>query len=120
MYKNLAGGGQGGGGGGTGSSGTNSGSTGVRMSWPTKGNVLGLDKGYKQVACYGQGCNGIEWIKEGHTPDTKRAWEFHYQKPKDDLRHRLSLFSGATYSSSCRTYYMGFNYLEFKCNRYPH
>jgi hypothetical protein len=92
MYKNLAGGGQGGGGGGTGSSGSNTGSTGTRMSWPTGDMVTGGGSGYEQVASYGNG--GPNWVKEGHNGNSKRAWRFHWIKPQDMLAKDCPCFQG--------------------------
>ena len=95
MYKNLAGGGQGGNTGGTGTSqpaGGSRGSTGVRMSWPTGKMVTGTGSGYEQVASYGNG--GPDWIKEGHSGNSKRAWRFHWVKPVDMIAADCPCFQG--------------------------
>lgn len=71
MYKTVSGGGGAGG------------STGVRMMWPTKYKIIGLQFGnsvdYQQVACYGSGCAGKDWLTEPHSDMTDRSWKFHWQ-----------------------------------------
>lgn len=75
MYKTVSGGGGVGG------------STGVRMMWPTKYKIIGLQFGnsvdYQQVACYGSGCTGIDWLNEPHSDMTDRSWKFHWQAADD-------------------------------------
>jgi len=71
MYKTVSGGGGSGG------------STGVRMMWPTKYKIIDLQFGasvdYQQVACYGSGCAGKDWLTEPHSDMTDRSWKFHWQ-----------------------------------------
>ena len=71
MYKTVSGGGGKGG------------STGVRMMWPTKYKIIGLQFGnsvdYQQVACYGSACSDQDWLTEPHSDMTDRSWKFHWQ-----------------------------------------
>ena len=80
MYKTVSGGGGSGG------------STGVRMMWPTKYKIIGLQfeasVDYQQVACYGSGCADKEWLTEPHSDMTDRSWKFHWQA--DDTLERMN------------------------------